>query len=541
MKPSEQATSMGDPQGSSILSKASVVSAMTAISRVVGLLRELLMAHFFGTSAVQSAFVIAFRIPNLFRRLFGEGALGGAFTPVFVEIVEREGVERASLFAGRIIGLLLMVMGVMVCLLMGGTYLCEGWLEPGSRWMTILPLMRIMLPYSILICVAAILSAMLYARGRFARPALTPGVLNLIWVGVLVGICPFVAPDQMTRIMVVCWGILVAGVIQVAFQLPELRRLGIHVGVSVRGWRQSIYVKRVLLLMAPAALGIGLSQINICMDGWLAYYAAEWAPAALEYADRIIYLPLGMFATAFMTVLLPTYSQQYQAQQIDAMKETLINALRNLLFLMIPITLGLICFSREVIELIYLWKNGAFNSESALYTARAILAYAPGLVVFSIGKCVVPAFYAMQDLRTPVRVSVMAVVLNFAMNVTAIFVLPYGWAHAGMALSTVLSSLFSTVILSILLSRRIGHLGAKAIGQTAGKLLVASAVACGGMVVLYQAIAPWMGEGKLYDLLHLSLPGTIGGMLYLAILYGIDRQGLMDLLAALPLKKLKRK
>lgn len=435
-----------------LLGKVGVVSAMTGVSRVFGLVREVVMAHFFGTSTLQSAFVIAFRVPNLFRRLFGEGALGAAFIPIFTEIERTEGRERAQLFASRILGLLICALGLLVGVGIAATFGVERLCGEASRWTEAMPLMRIMLPYAVLICVAAILSAMLQVHERFAIPALTPVVLNVVWIAALVGVCPFLPAEGYWRIGAVSWGILLAGVAQVLFQLPELRRVGYALRPTLRGWRASPYVRRVLLQMGPASLGIALAQINICLDGWLAFYGASWAPSALEYADRIIYLPLGLFGTAFATVLLPTYSRQFAEGAQDQASETLCQALRNLLFLMAPMTLGLMLLAEPTVALIY--QRGAFTAQSTLWTARAILAYAPGLLIFSANKVIVPLFYAQKDLRTPVKVASWCILANVTCNVLSVLLLPEGWRHAGIAASTVLSSLLNTLILLHLLRRR---------------------------------------------------------------------------------------
>jgi len=283
---------------------------MTAISRVGGLVREMAMAYFFGTSALKSAFDIAFTLPNLFRRLFGEGALASAFVPIFSETLEKEGKERAGQLAMRVITLLITLLGVIT---LGGiliSFPVEQTLASESRWLIPLPLMRIMLPYALLICVAALLSGMLNTLGRFAISSLTPFLLNLIWIVTLIGIFPFLPDNPSFRIRILSWMILFAGLAQILFQLPALARAGFRFRLCFSGLFGDKRLRRVLSLMAPAALGMGLIQINVCMDKLLAFWADASAPAALEYAERIVYLPLGMFGTAFMTVLLPTFSRQ---------------------------------------------------------------------------------------------------------------------------------------------------------------------------------------------------------------------------------------
>ncbi|MEG1479844.1 MAG: murein biosynthesis integral membrane protein MurJ [Kiritimatiellia bacterium] len=435
-----------------LLNKVGIVSAMTGVSRLFGLVREIVMANFFGTSTLQSAFVIAFRIPNLFRRLFGEGALGAAFIPVFVEIERVEGKARAQLFVARILGLMICVLGALVAIGIVLSFGVERWCGPLSRWTEAMPLLRIMLPYAVLICVAAILSAILNVHDRFAISSLTPVLLNIVWILVLLAVCPFLPEEGYWRIGAVSVGILISGFVQVLFQLPELKRVGYLFRLKFSGWGSSRYVRQVLLQMGPASLGIALAQINICMDGWLAFYGATWAPSALEYADRIIYLPLGLFATAFATVLLPTYSRQYAAGDLAEMRATMDRALSHLMLIMIPTAVGLMVLALPLVALIY--QRGAFGADSTLWTARAVFAYAPGLLVFSVNKAVVPVFYAQKDLRTPVIIASCCIFGNFALNVLSVLFLPEGWRHVGIAASTVFNSLLNSIILIAVLHRR---------------------------------------------------------------------------------------
>lgn len=514
-----------------LLGKVGVVSAMTGISRIFGLVREVVMANYFGTSTLQSAFVIAFRIPNLFRRLFGEGALGAAFIPVFAEIERTEGRARAQRFVARILGLMVCVLGLLVGLGVALSFGVEWWCGDVSRWSEAMPLMRIMLPYALLICMAAILSAILNVHDRFAVSSLTPVVLNVVWIAVLLGVCPFLPAEGYWRIGAVCWGIVFAGFAQIAFQLPELRRVGYRFRLSFRGWRTSPHIRQVLLQMGPASLGIALAQINICMDGWLAFYGATWAPSALEYADRIIYLPLGLFGTAFATVLLPTYSRQVAQGNFVDLTATMARALRNLLLIMAPMALGLIAFAVPAVTLIY--QRGAFGDDSVLWTARAVMAYAPGLLVFSANKAIVPAFYARKDLRTPVRVATYCIFGNFALNLLSVLLLPEGWRHVGIALSTVLNSLANTVTLAYLLRRQ-------GLAPAFRPLLV---TLC--RTLLAAGLMAFVAGGAHYHLatyglpLILSLPVSIalGAVTYLPLVAFLEPRALREALSDLPFRR----
>lgn len=484
-----------------LLGKVGIVSAMTGISRIFGLVREIIMAHFFGTSTLQSAFVLAFRIPNLFRRLFGEGALGAAFMPVFAEIERTEGKERAQLFVARIFGLLVCVLGLLVAIGIIISYCVEGACEPTSRWSEAMPLLRIMLPYAVLICLTALISAILNVHDKFAVPALTPVILNLVWLVALVGICPFLPAEGYWRIGTVSWGILLAGIVQVLFQLPELKRAGYLLRFSFRGWFSSAYVRQVVLQMGPASLGLALTQINICVDGWLAFYGAPWAPSALEYADRIIYLPLGLFGTAFATVLLPTYSKQVAEGKMDELISTFERAVRNLVLIMAPIAIGLMLLAEPIVALIY--QRGAFTTDSTIWTARAILAYAPGLLFFSINKAVAPIFYAQKDIKTPVKVAVWCLLGNFTCNLLSVLLLPVGWRHAGIAASTVLNAIVNLTILLIILHRRGLALHFGELGKSLALTGVATGVMGGGVFLGHLFLSPHLP-------LLISVPLLIG-------------------------------
>lgn len=507
-----------------LLGKVGVVSAMTGISRLFGLVREIFMAHFFGTSTLQSAFVIAFRIPNLFRRLFGEGALGAAFIPVFAEVERTEGHERAQLFFARILGILLCVLGFLVGIGILVTYLVEGLCEETSRWSEAMPLMRIMLPYALLICIAAIVSAVLNVRDRFAVSSLTPVVLNIVWIAVLAGVCPFLPAEGYWRIGAVCWGILLAGVAQIFFQLPELKRVAFQLQFCFTGWRASPHIRKVLLQMGPASFGIALAQINICVDGWLAFYGATWAPSALEYADRIIYLALGLFGTAFATVLLPTYSRQAASQNVHEMVATLEHSLRTLAVVMAPMAVGLMVLAGPIVSLIY--QRGAFDEQSVCWTARAVIAYAPGLLAFSAAKTVVPIFYAFKDLKTPVYVASWCILGNFTLNLLSVLFLPEGWRHVGIAVSTCVNALVNTGILLMILNRRNISANLWGVSWVTLKACVAAmamgAGAWGAFTLLNNCLPSWMA-------LFISI--VLGGITYLSLIALLTPSTLKEVLA----------
>jgi len=378
-----------------------------------------------------------------------------------------------------------------------------------------LPMLRIMLPYALLICVAALLSGMLNTFGRFAISSLTPFLLNLIWIVTLCVACPLLRGMPEKQIIVLSWAILAAGLAQVLFQLPALAREGFRFKLQFRALLSDPKLRRVLGLMAPAALGIGIIQINVCLDKLLAFWADPAAPAALEYAERIVYLPLGMFGTAFMTVLLPTFSRQAATGDTALMRETLERAIRNLAVIMAPCSAALLVLALPVISLIYNIKGGRFDETSAVLSARALAAYAPGLLVFSLQKALTPVFYGLQDLKTPVRVSMVGLVLNVTMNVSSVIWLPHGWKHVGIAAATVLSSALSVALLVWLLRRKgCGIRPAAVLRPAAGALVAAALMAATAWLLQRHLTAAWSGWGKAGEIAAMAATLAAAAALY---------------------------
>lgn len=499
-----------------IIRSAFMIGGFTSVSRVFGLVRDFLTAGFFGTSLAMSAFVVAFRIPNLFRALFGEGALSSAFIPVFMESRQKEGDEKAWALARKIISLVAVVLFAVV--LLGVAAITFAMHRPGlgERTAMILPLMRIMLPYMMFICLAALSMAILNSYHRFALPASTPSLLNLTWILFVLFICPRLGDTPERQIYGVAWGVFTAGIIQLAVQFPALARCGYRPGfqLDLRDPR----VLRVFTLMGPAALGLAVYQVNAMIDSFLAVWVGKWAPAALFYSERLLYFPQGLLATALSTVLLPVFSGHAARDDHGQITKTINHSLRNLFFIMAPASIGLLTLARPIIQMLFEWHR--FDAESTMLTARALWFYAPGLLVFCLAKVFVPAFYATQDTRTPVRIGLISVALNLTLNITFILTWPTYWKHAGLALATVLSEGFNGAMLGWLLTRRLGSPGWRSLATSAARALLAAFV---------MAIAVYFTRSLLFragDSLHL-LPKVnqiasvllsigVGGLVYLA-------------------------
>lgn len=524
-------TAENEVNNQNVIRSTAVVSLGTAFSRILGLARLMLMASFFGTSLVQSAFVVAWRIPNLFRRLFGEGALSAAFVPVFSEALVKEGREKAWGFAVAVMTLLGCVLAGIVIVVLGATSLCMKSAAFGGTAAMVLPLLRIMFPYMFFICMVAFCMAVLNSFRHFAVPAFTPVLFNVLWILTLVFVCPRFGDSPEERIYGVAWGILVAGVVQLVVQFPVLVRFGYRPRLSF-DWRDP-RIKRVLLLMGPAALAMGVVQINVLIDTVLAFFVGTWAPAALLFADTMVYLPLGIFATALGTVLLPTFSSQAAQADPEGMKRTLNLSIRQLMLVMVPAATGLVVLAHPIIRLLF--QSGLFNANSTTQTARALIFYAPGLVVFGLYKVLVPVFYAKQDTRTPVRVAVWAVALNLVLNITFIVTWPREFKHAGLAFATVISSGFSCVMLGWLLHRRMGSLGWGRILGSVARVLVISAV-MGATVFLVNRILEGVLSGirptKIGQLVTVVADVAVGMTVYVALAALLCKAEMKEIIAA---------
>jgi len=348
----------------------------------------------------------------------------------------------------------------------------------------------------------------------FWVPALASALLNVIWILALVGVCPFVADDLGVRIRVIAWAVLIAGVAQALFQMLALRRLGVRLRPDLQWWGDAA-VARVLRRALPLALASGVVQVNVCIDGLLAMWAGSWAPAALEYADRLVYLPLGLVGTAFATVLLPTFATQAAEADAAAIPRTLERALRNILVLMTPAAAGLLVLALPVVQLVYRHPGGRFTDASAVQCARALAAYAPGLLVFCFHKAVTPAFYALGDTVTPVRVSLLAVALNFALNLCFVLTWPEGWKHVGIAAATVLSSALSVALLVWLLRRKgCGIRPAAVLRPAAGALVAAALMAATAWLLQRHLTAAWSGWGKAGEIAAMAATLAAAAALY---------------------------
>ncbi len=456
----------------SVTRAAGVVGGATLVSRLLGLVRDILTAGFFGTETALSAFFVAFQIPNLFRKLLGEGALTAAFVPVFTEYQEKRGIEAGWRVASIIFSLAALALGAIV---VAGFLLI--WLLAGSfvlqeRFLLILRLLRIMLPYLFFICLVGLSMGILNSFRHFAVPAFSPVILNLVWIASLFLLCPRFgeAPDR--KIFGLAIGVLLGGAIQLGVQLPVLRRKGFPFRF-IPDWRDPA-VKQIILLLGPGMVGFAVFQINSAVDQFLAMIIGGGAPAVLFFANRLVQFPLGVFGLAFATAVLPVMARLMARGEKEEFIGAFSHGLRNVLLISFPAAAGLIVLRRPIIALIY--QRGAFGPDSAAAAAWALLWYSLGLPAFAALKIITQGFYSCQNTRTPVKVGFAAMLLNLGLNLAVVFI-PWLRAHfreGGLALSTSIAAVANAATLYWLFRRRLGTIRGRELLAFLARLLPAT-------------------------------------------------------------------
>jgi len=451
------------------------VGAFTALSRVLGLVREMLQSRLIGAGVEQSAFTLAFAIPNMARKLFGEGALTAAFVPIFKGMVGRGEEEAAKRLARAVMTVVLMLLGSVVLLVLVGL---GAWFELfgdgiSPRVELTIRLVGILFPYMVFICGAAFGMGVLNALGRFAEGAFMPAMLNIIWITTLGVLCFIPGLSVSSRVTIVCWAILAGGIAQMAFLFHCMAKRGYAPKLSLAGVFDS-NTRLVWKNTAIAAVGAGAVQINQMLDQVLAQCAAPWAAGVVGYAERLMDLPLGVVGVAFGTVLLPTFAGFFSQNDAKGARDALQSSVVNMMFVMLPAATGLFVLAPEVTSVVY--EGKAFDAIATIRVSRALAVYALGLGLFGYQKSLIPWFQAQNDMKTPLRVSVQMVVLNAALNILSVIFLPEEWRHVGLAVSTDVCAAGGCILLTRYAYMKNGSLGLHTIVPKVAKIAVLSTV-----------------------------------------------------------------
>jgi len=417
-----------------------VVGSMTLISRILGFVRDMLIAQIFGAGSATDAFFVAFTIPNFLRRLFGEGAFAQAFVPVLSEYQHRGNREALKQFIDRTAGTLALVLmlitmvGIVVAPLLIMLF-APGFIWKGTQYDLAVQMVQITLPYLFFISLVAFAGGILNAHGRFVIPALTPVFLNLCMIGAAIWLAPLM--DE--PVVALAWSVFAAGVVQLVFQVPALMRLGLLPRFRV-DFRDS-GVRRIMGLMMPAIFGVSITQINLLLDTLLASFLTAGSVSWLYYSDRLVEFPLGIFGIALATVILPSLARSHAAEDAIAFSRSLDWSLRLVLLIGMPATIGLTMLAEPMISTLFQYDE--FSLNDVHFAGQSLMAYAAGLLGFILVKVLVPAFTAREDMKTPVRYGVYGIVVKLGLS----FALVASLAHAGLALATSLSAFFNAFLM----------------------------------------------------------------------------------------------
>lgn len=412
-----------------LIKSTAVTGGMTMLSRISGLIRDIAFASVMGSGLVADAFFVAFRVPNFFRRIFGEGALSQAFVPVFSEFKENATPEQTQAFldhmVGRLGALLALITLVGVLIAPGFvTVIAPGFLADDEKFRLTVDALRVCFPYLLFISLVAVSAGILNTCGRFAVPAATPVLLNICLIAAVFLLVPVL--DNAAIALAV--GVLVAGVVQFLFQLPFLRREG-HLP-KPRFRRGNEGVKRVFRLMLPAIFGVSVAQINVLVNTLLASFLVTGSVSWLYYSDRVMEFPLGVFGIALATVILPSLSKLYAREDHDSFSELLDWALRWVFIVAMPATIGLVAVAGPLIATLF--QYGATTPQDVHMMADSLIGFALGLMGLVLVKVLAPGFFARQNTKTPVKVGVIAMVVNIIVALVLVGPLK----HVGLATAT---------------------------------------------------------------------------------------------------------
>lgn len=434
--------SQGDKSDESSLLKASgVTGSMTLVSRVLGLVRDVVIARVFGVSDGVDAFFVANKIPNFMRRLFAEGAFNQAFVPVLSEYRSTKSLEDVRLLINAVAGslggfLLIFTFIAVVAAPLLAVPIAYGFTDEPDKFALLVEMLRITFPYLLLISMTALCGSILNSYAHFAVPAVTPALLNVSLI-----LCSFfLVPYMRVPELALAWAVLMAGVAQLLFQLPFLARMRLMPVPSVGKPHEG--VERIKKLMVPALFGVSVSQINLLFDTLIATLLVSGSVSWLYYSDRLMELPLGVFGIAIAIVVLPSLSRKHATSSMEDFSETLDWAFRLVVLIAIPAALALIVIAEPL--LVTLFHNDRFTTVDVANSAASLKAYALGLIAFMSIKIFAPGYYARQNTRTPVRIGIVAMLSNMLMNLC--FYLA-GFAHVGLALATSLAAFLNAGLL----------------------------------------------------------------------------------------------
>ena len=508
-----------------LLRSSGVVSFFTMLSRFMGLARDIIFARVIGAEALADVFFVAFKIPNFFRRLFAEGAFAQAFVPVLGEYREKGSQAALKDLTNRVFGtlglslLMLTLVVVIASPMLAALFAPKWYLNDPFKFNATAEMLRITFPYLLFISMTGVAGGILNSYDRFAVPAFTPLLLNISMIFAALIAAPWF--DQPTYAL--AWGVFAAGVIQFIFQLPFLARIHM-LPAPVVDWRHP-GVKKILALMGPAIFGVSVSQINLLLDTMLATFLPTGSVSWLYYSDRLSELPLGVFAVAIATVILPNLSRHHAASSTEAYSQTLDWALRMVLLIAVPAAAALMLLAEPILATLFLYGDVMTPRDMTMAT-YSLRAYSLGLVAFMLIKVLAPGFFARQDMRTPVRIGVIAMVSNMFLNLLFVVPLHYYWqvGHVGLALATSVSAFLNAGLLCYALRKKAIYMPGRSWLRFMVNLVAAVAAMVAVLVLtanqfdalntqVWQQLSWWQRSGGI------ALVCSAGFGVYLAVLW----------------------
>jgi putative peptidoglycan lipid II flippase len=478
-----------------LFKSTAVVGSMTLLSRLLGFIRDMLIGQIFGVNGSTDAFFVAFKIPNFLRRLFAEGAFSQAFIPVLADYKQQGSQYALKQFINKTAGTLALILMLITLI---GTLAAPVLIlvfAPGFDWGSpqhalAAQMLRLTFPYLLFISLVAFAGAILNSHGQFAVPAVTPVLLNICMIAVAV----YLAPHLHEPVVALAIGVLIAGIAQLLFQLPSLKRLGLLPRLQVDF--QHSGVKKVMQLMIPALFASSVSQINLLLNTLLASFLTAGSVSWLYYADRLVEFPLGIFGIALGTVILPNLSKNHAADDTEAFSAALDWGLRFVLIIGLPAALGLGLLAEPILSTLFQYRE--FSAHDVQMAGQSLTAYSLGLLGFMLIKVLVPAFTSRKDMKTPLRFGVYTMIANMGLGVMLIFPL----AHAGLALATSLGALLNALLLLVKLLKDKVYQPLRGWGLFLLRLFLANSVMAGGLYYFVDKAAwyEWTATERIIQL-----------------------------------------
>jgi len=495
-----------------LLRSSALVGMMTMLSRVLGLARDVVVANYFGASSSADAFFVAFKIPNFLRRLFAEGAFAQAFVPVLSEYRIKRDFAAVQHLVNAVAGTLGGVLVFFTALAVLGAPVLTALFAPGfymgdsAKFQLAAEMLRITFPYLLLISLTAFAGAVLNSYERFAVPAFTPVLLNISLIGSAIFLSPLFDPP----VLALAWGVMIAGVVQLVFQLPFMARLRL-LPKPVWGWHDP-GVRRIMTLMIPALFGVSVTQINLLLDTVLASFLQTGSVSWLYYSDRLVELPLGVFGIAIATVILPGLSRKHTQQSSEHFSSTLNWAMQMVMLIGIPAAVALFVLAEPM--LITLFHYGALTDRDIMMAAMSLRAYACGLIAFMLIKVLATGYFSRQDTKTPVKIAIQASIANMAFNLLLIGPL----AHVGLAAATAMSAFLNAGLLLYGLLKAGVFVWSPGWGIQSLRMLLANSVM---VFVIYQLmVSPeqWLQMGLIQRITDMAVLVVAGFVAYSVVL-----------------------